>query len=133
MSMYSYNSNHKVITAVILVGCIAAFHFLRKEQTEEDLYYENGQVKFSGSRKNEVNHGTWTWYYENGQKMLQGRFEEGSREGIWTQYDTNGVVIMTSTYEYNQLEGEMIHYNSTGEPMTIVEYRADTIYRRGRD
>lgn len=130
MSVYSYNSNHKVITAIIIIGTIALFHFWGKEDAEEELFYDNGQVKFRGGKKNELNHGTWIWYYENGQKMLEGTFVEGKREDLWTQYDTSGAVIMTSMYQENKLHGEMIHYSVSGEPVSVVEYRADTIYKR---
>lgn len=129
MNVYNYNSNHKVITAIILIAGIAMFHFLRKEESESEKTYENGQVKYNGSKQNELNHGLWIWYFPNGSKMIEGRFNKGKREGLWKQYYSNGQIQMTSSYQENHLQGILTTYDSLGMILKSFEYRMDTIYK----
>lgn len=128
--MYSYNSTHKIFTALLIIGVVTALHFMNKAEKESGNYYENGQVKITGEKRNELNHGKYIWYFENGKKMMEGYFEEGHREGLWTQYDMEGNVIMTSNYKNNHLEGELIRYSTNGAIIEQTEYRKDTIYKR---
>lgn len=129
MSAYNYNSNHKVVTAFIILVGITMFHFLRKEEIENDKIYENGQIKFHGGKQNEINHGVWTWYFPNGSKMIEGKFDHGKREGIWKQFYSNGQIQMTSSYHENHLEGILTTYDTLGLPQKSFEYRMDTIYK----
>lgn len=128
--MYSYNSNHKIITAFIIIGIVTSLHFLSKMQNKNGNHYENGQIKVSGEKVNELNQGNWIWYYENGEKMMEGYFNEGKREGLWKQFDTEGKLIMTSNYKKNRLEGELIRFTSDGKIIEKTEYRQDTIYKK---
>lgn len=130
MGIYSYNSNHKIVTVVLIVSLIAFFHFKGKENRENERYFSNGQLKFTGSKEKDLNHGRWIWYYENGQKSIEGEFQNGNRQGIWKQYDSLGNLAMTSTYVNNKLNGVLIIYAMDGTIISQLEYREDTIYKR---
>lgn len=133
MSIYSYNSNHKVITAILILVVISLLHFMTKEEGKDDIFFENGQVKAIGRKEKGVNQGTWTWYYPNGNKMMEGKFVDGKREGTWIQFDSDGHKSMTSEYQNNSLNGLLIEYDINGYPVRTFEYRQDTIYKRLTD
>ncbi len=114
---------------MVLIAGISMFHFLRKEESENDKTYENGQIKYSGSKQDELNHGVWTWYFPDGSKMIEGRFIKGKREGLWKNYYPNGQIQMISSYHENHLQGTLTTYDSLGVVLKSYEYRMDTIYK----
>ena len=91
--MYSYNSNHKIITAVLIVGW-AIYQF--SGRNTDSMYFENGQVKRTGAQTNNLNEGIWTWFHPNGEVELKGNFHEGKRTGSWIRYDSLGRMVSTS-------------------------------------
>jgi len=116
--MYSYNSTHKVVIAVIVV-IWAVYNFSQRD--DKGLYYENGQIKRSGITDKSMNEGMWVWYFEDGSTQMKGKFHNGKREGIWESFDKKGKLISTSTYSDNKLNGTYIEYNSKGKVIRIIE------------
>jgi antitoxin component YwqK of YwqJK toxin-antitoxin module len=102
---FSYNSNHKVITALIFIAW-AIFNFVIREDSE--FQYDNGQKKRTGAVKENKNNGLWTWYYDNGKKNMQGNFKNGKREGVWITWDTEGNKVIECEYSNDKLNGEYI-------------------------
>ncbi|MCB0473895.1 MAG: hypothetical protein KDC83_06160 [Flavobacteriales bacterium] len=122
MSIFSYNSNHKIITALLVVGW-AVFHFVGNKDAERT--FENGQVRSRGGTLNAKNHGLWIWYHTNGTKKMQGRFENGKRQGVWTSWNSKGIKILECTYIDDRLEGEYITWDNSGERQKTVVYKND--------
>lgn len=124
--MYSYNSSHKVVI-VLLVVIWAVFHF--SQRNEEGLYYENGQIKQTGSTKNSLNEGVWTWFHADGTVQLQGKFSNGNREGVWKKYDEHGVLTSESTYLNNQLHGVYYEFDAVGNTTITKYYEKDVLQK----
>ena len=109
---FSYNSNHKVITALIFVAW-AIFNFVIRDDNKFE--YDNGQKKRVGTTQGNKNNGVWTWYYDNGGKNMQGKFRDGKREGKWITWDTEGNKIIECEYENDRLNGQYILWNKDQE------------------
>jgi antitoxin component YwqK of YwqJK toxin-antitoxin module len=101
--MYRYNSTHKIIVAFLIFGW-AVYHFAFR--SDPSLYFENGQVKRTGSQVNSLNEGTWTWYHENGQIQIQGNFHKGQKDGLWKTYDNDGNIISETHYDMGIIVSE---------------------------
>jgi len=127
VSIFRYNSNHKVITALIVVGWVV-YHFL--SQDFDDNKYNNGQIKRVGSLVNNRNHGTWTWYYDNGKKEMEGTFVEGQREGIWIVWNRNGIKLSEGEYHKDKLNGQFYKWNNSGELIDVYLYKDDLIVQK---
>lgn len=120
--MYSYNSYHKVLT-VGIVFLWAIFQF--GGSIEDDLVYDNDQIKRSGVLLNNLKQGTWTWYYSNGKTELTGKYEKGKRVGIWKNFNSNGVLTLERTYSANKLNGRYTKYNEDGSISHQEIYKDD--------
>lgn len=121
---FKYNSNHKIITVVIVI-LWAIIHFTLNRGS--DNHYDNGQIKSTGSTVNSINNGQWTWYYENGNKEMQGSFVKGKREGKWTLWDKNGHKISENAYEHDKLNGLTIKLNIEGEIISKQLWEDDVL------
>lgn len=124
--MYNYNSTHKVILVIIVIGW-AIFHFMSKE--DQVLIYENGIPIRTGIIKNNQNEGAWIWYHNNGNKQLSGFFKKGKREGEWIIYDTLGNMIIKSSYTNNLLNGKQIYFSKEGKIVRINYFKDDKIIK----
>ena len=116
MSVFNYNSYHKIITALILVGW-SIFQFSSKEEQQN---YSNGQTKKSGRFVSGKSHGAWIWYYENGQQKMKGYFDKGKRTGLWFTFAKNGDTLTHAQYSNDQLNGEFIRW----EDQHIIERKS---------
>ena len=121
MSLFSYNSKHKVIAGFIVIFASAAGFYLRDH---EKPLYENGQSKQVGSQVDGRNHGQWIWYHRNGKKKMQGRFKNGEREGIWITFSSSGDTITRAVYKKDKLNGVYFVYTN-GEFSHQLLFRDD--------
>lgn len=117
MSIFRYNSRHKVVVGLLIIF-YAAYSFTGER--EPDVYDEKGNLKQTGSFRNGKNHGKWVWYYENRIKKLEGVFDNGVREGWWITFDKNGDTLNRSYYNNDKLNGLSIKYNLNIPKDTIV-------------
>lgn len=125
--MYSYNSSHKIIV-ILLVFVWAIYQFSGKN--DEGQYYDNGQIKRTGTQVNSLNQGEFVWYFENGKKQIKGRFDRGKRVGTWEQYDSLGHLILSSEYKNNHLDGLNTSYSENGSIESQQIYRNDTVVKK---
>lgn len=125
---FKYNSNHKIITVIIVI-IWAVTHFIVNKNN--DNYYDNGQIKSRGSSINEKNSGKWLWYYENGFKKMEGEFVNGKREGKWTIWDKNGNKISESIYKNDKLNGLAIKFNVEGVIINKQLWQNDILIEDG--
>jgi len=122
MSIFRYDSRHKIIVGAGIVIAIALHTLLRNR---EKPTYDNGQVKQQGSVVMGRNHGTWAWFHPNGKRKMQGRFERGKRTGLWVTFSPTGDTLTTSMYERDRLNGEHRVFGSDGRPVQVILYRDD--------
>ena len=55
-----------------------------------ESYYENGQLNWKGSYKDDWLDGPWEYYYDNGQLSYKGNYIGGKEDGIFEHYKENG-------------------------------------------
>ena len=55
-----------------------------------ESYYENGQLNWKGSYKDDCLDGPWEYYYDNGQLSYKGNYIGGKEDGIFEHYKENG-------------------------------------------
>ncbi len=120
--MFNYNSNHKIITGIIIV-LWAAFHFTARDK--DPTRYENGQVRYSGNVVNDLNNGRWTWYYENGKRRMEGQFDRGKRQGIWTTWASDGTMLTEGMYVNDRLNGDYSQWDAQGKLTSHIRYVDD--------
>lgn len=66
-------------------------NYLFGEKRSSVKFFNNGQMKYSGTYRNGKRYGNWKWYYENGNKKVEGNFNlNGKEEGVWIWYYENG-------------------------------------------
>ncbi len=78
MSIFRYDSRHKVITLGIVVIAAAVGYYLNQRGQPT---FDNGQVKRTGSVENGRNQGRWTWYFPDGRKKMEGDFQRREAHG----------------------------------------------------
>lgn len=127
MKLFNYNSRHKFITALIVVGW-AVYHFTGGRETIN--YHTNGNVSQTGDFKDGKNHGLWIWFYDNGKKQMQGAFQKGTRTGKWEFWDKEGNKIKESMYENDLLNGKSIFWDKEGNIIEVKHYIKDKEQRK---
>jgi antitoxin component YwqK of YwqJK toxin-antitoxin module len=65
---------------------------------KETIYYDNGNVKYSGSFKNGEMHGVWKFFRRDGSVMRAGKMNQGKQIGIWITYDRNGSAVKETNF-----------------------------------
>ena len=73
-------------------------------KVKEELYYDNGQLDYSGSYLNGKEHGEWKYYWENGNIKSIEYYERGLENGTMYDYNENGQPIV----EYKYVRGQLI-------------------------
>ncbi len=117
MSLFSYNSKHKVVVGLLVIGASAAGFYMRDREKPK---FDNGQAKQVGSQVDGRNHGMWIWYFPNGKKKMQGAFEHGEREGIWITFSAYGDTISKATYKKDRLNGKYIIFENGTLTKTLI-------------
>lgn len=124
--MHATNDFHKLLV-VFLVIAWAMFQF--RSRDDGDLKYKNGNPIRTGTTKNNLNDGVWTWYHKNGKVQITGNFRKGKREDVWKSYDTLGNLLIESTYKNNLLNGPFKQYSSNGKLIRSEWYVSDRLIR----
>jgi antitoxin component YwqK of YwqJK toxin-antitoxin module len=61
-------------------------------------FYDNGAVRFRGSRLDGEMHGAWEFYRRDGSLMRSGAFDRGRQIGVWRTYDRSGEVVKETRF-----------------------------------
>ncbi len=74
----------------------------------EELFFESGRLNYSGSYKNDVEHGTWTYYWPSGNLKLTETYSNGLEEGISKHYNEQGKLTKEVTYSKGNVVKEVM-------------------------
>ena len=122
MSLFRYNSRHKIITFVVVIIAAAVGYYLNQRALPT---FENGQPKRAGSLVDGRNQGHWSWYYPNGRMKMEGDFDGGKRTGRWITYSPNGDTLTVSFYRDDKLNGPHTEFGTDGRPAVVTTYAND--------
>ena len=64
-----------------------------------ESYYENGQLNWKGSYKNDNLDGPWEYYHKNGQLSFKGNYVDGKEEGSFEHFKENGKFEKRETWK----------------------------------
>ena len=108
--------NILIITALLF----SSFSFAQNNkpvfEKEGDLvrgtyYFENGQVRQSGTYKEGKLHGEWTSYNDAGEKVGVGNYAKGIKTGKWFFWD--GKQLSEVNYNKNEISLIKTHDNNS--------------------
>lgn len=86
-------------------------------------YYNNGNLKVSGTKINGLDTGEWKYYFENGKISKVGTYENGKLNGEWKYYYENGVLRIIGKYQKGKDIGVWKYYHDNGSLSAIGEYK----------
>jgi antitoxin component YwqK of YwqJK toxin-antitoxin module len=78
-----------------------------KEMVKEEVFFANGNLQWTGTYKNEVEHGVWKYFYENGTLKSEQQYVNGKEDGICVDYNSSGKKIKESHYTKGKLIKEI--------------------------
>ena len=65
----------------------------------------------TGTFKNGLREGIWTFYYESGIKRLEGTYRSGQKDSLWTFWYDNGVIATKYFYDNKTLDGKIMEWH----------------------
>lgn len=90
-------------------------------------YYYNGNIKFSGSFKNNKRHGEWIYYYNNGKIWSKGNFVNGKSNGLFYVYNEDGSLFMISCYKNDIPDGIWSFYKDNKKIKEVIYKNGEKI------
>jgi antitoxin component YwqK of YwqJK toxin-antitoxin module len=74
---------------------------------KEEIYFENGNLDYSGNYYRGKEHGEWIYYWENGNVKSKEIYEKGLEEGEMFDFDKTGKAVKKYTYVKGRLIEEV--------------------------
>ena len=101
-------------------------------------FYQNGQLKETGSLIDGKKVGLWTYYYENGAKRLEANYVEDKNDGKWTEWYENEKITEEGIYKNGEYvvrnfwdeEGEQLLINGSGKTIRKFGTSQGDIYEQ---
>ena len=90
-----------------------------------EVWWENGNLKYSLNFQNGLLHGTNKAWHQNGQKLSEGSTVGGKKEGNWEFWSDNGTKIKTVEFLNDQKEGLFQEWDANGQKITEGSYTKD--------
>ncbi len=78
-------------------------------------YYDNGQVRKVGPKKDGVPHGYYKFYYEDGNLWATGNVSNGVKSGLWKSYYKDGTLSSETTFVDGIEQGPYKFYHPNGK------------------
>ena len=95
---------------------------LTSNAQEYKEYYDSGELKIFGAKKNDQNAGEWKYYFEDGVISKIGKYENGNITGEWKYYYNNGTLRIIGKYKDGKDIGEWKYYHENGTLRAIGNY-----------
>lgn len=105
-----YDDSLNVLEEGDTLNSLDLFIVLNFNQSLNNTYYENGQVKTSVEMEGKIMDGSYIEYYENGIIKVKGQYKKGVKHGTWKFYSPAGI-----------LESKQKMQTSDGEKKTFWE------------
>jgi hypothetical protein len=77
--------------------------FLKEVLVKQEIYYENGNLEYSGEWKFGLEHGEWIYYHPNGKISVHEFWSYGKETGTWSEYDESEVLLKTIEYKSGKI------------------------------
>jgi antitoxin component YwqK of YwqJK toxin-antitoxin module len=77
--------------------------FLKDVLVKQEIYFENGNLEYSGEWKHGQEHGEWIYYHPNGMKRAHEYWRYGKETGKWKEYDETGKLLKTIEYKSGKI------------------------------
>ena len=81
------------------------------ELIKQEVFHFTGGKSMTGTFKNGLREGIWTFYYENGIKRLEGTYRSGQKDSLWTYWYDNGVIATKYFYDNKTLDGKVMEWH----------------------
>jgi hypothetical protein len=82
------------------------FKATTQELSREEVYFPNGQLQWTGSYKNDVEHGVWKYYFENGKIKSEQNYINGKEDGTFVDYNEKGMKVKETVYVKGKIISE---------------------------
>lgn len=82
---------------------------------ETKRYFENGQLKETGSYADNKRTGVWKTFYKNGQVAEMGSYVDNKRAGVWNTFYENGQLKEAGSYTDDKPQGVWEQYRKNGQ------------------
>jgi Uncharacterized protein conserved in bacteria len=97
-----------------------------KTRVYEQMYYENGKIRYKGSCLNTEKNGTWKYYYENGRKFAQCDFTNSKAGKKWTLLSTDGNKFVDSKDSIAEI---VFYYDGCPAAIRVIQQKKETLYK----
>lgn len=94
-----------------------------EKKIKEEMFYENGQKRYSGEFSNNKKAGEWKFWYKDGTIWSHGFFKDGLRTGPSRVYHENGNLFYSGTYHNGEKHDEWVFYNEQGQEINRVTFK----------
>ena len=114
-----------LILAALFISTIA-FAQNNKPTFEKDgdlvkgtYYFDNGEVRQSGTYKEGKLHGEWTSFNDAGDKVAVGNYTNGTKSGKW--FFWNGKELSEVNYNKNEISSIKTHENNSNVAVNFTK------------
>ena len=117
-----YNLSNEKTTFLFKDGKRIDLEFDLKDEVVKK-YYDNGQLKISGTKINGKYDGEYEEYLKNGQLKVKTSYKDGKFNGKYEGYYLNGKLKEESNYIQGIYEGESKRYYDNGNLSELITYK----------
>lgn len=119
----TFDSKGEIIGSKIYddTGILLSTGIIDKEGKREGKwkdFYDTGNIKATGSYKNNKREGKWTFYFLNGSIEQEGYYRNGLEDGKWVRYYGNGNIFIEESYFNGKKDGFYTEYEEEGTIIT---------------
>ncbi|OUW60378.1 MAG: hypothetical protein CBD58_04745 [bacterium TMED198] len=121
-SSFNYSSDGQIVEYKSFSDSVLVGHWIPsyKNIIIEEEFFNNGQVRSTGNKKNGTQHGAWHYFNRNGQKVSQRYFENGKKSWNWFIFNQDSFIV--ESYDYIKDTGLWIQFYKNGQIKSSASY-----------
>lgn len=85
-------------------------------------FYRSGELKASGSYKDDLKVGAWRYFFRDSTVEQRGSYANGKANGLWEWFFEDGSTLREEEYAFGLEDGASIEYNDTGAVVAQGEF-----------